>query len=67
MKKFIYLSVVILIILLICVGFAPVEFDAGGCSGGFKSYIVQKESDKMIELFTFIGGIKNVIFERSKR
>ena len=61
MKKLMILGIIGVITLLLGISFAPVDSDAKACAGGFKSYLVQKESDTWMTLFTSIQGIEGEI------
>ena len=40
---------------------APVDWDAGGCAGGFKTHIFQKYRNDLVEKFIDDSGMKNQI------
>ncbi len=41
--------------------FAPVDWDAGSCAGGFKTHIFQKYRNDLVEKFIDDSGMKNQI------
>ena len=68
MKKSIEYGIITIIILSVVVimflHLAPVSFDALGCAGGYRRYIVDKHSEKLISLFlTEQGFSKNTNYK----
>lgn len=57
-KYFVWITVSLAVMVALLLHFAPVSFDASACAGGYKTWVVDKYSEKLVSVFLAEQGLK---------